>query len=184
MTNNEHDTMIFKRLKQHLNYVKEQFPNNDIVYIALQGSQNYNLDYYTEEYTSDVDTKAIILPTLEDIILNEKPTSITLLVPTVHNGIVCEPSEHCDVKDIRLMFECFKKQNINYIEILFSKYRIINKNYRESIMTLLANNELIARYDPILALKMIGNMSVQKLKALCHPYPSLMDKINKFGYDR
>ena len=111
MTNNEHDTMIFKRLKQHLNYVKEQFPNNDIVYIALQGSQNYNLDYYTEEYTSDVDTKAIILPTLEDIILNEKPTSITLLVPTVHNGIVCEPSEHCDVKDIRLMFECFKKES-------------------------------------------------------------------------
>ena len=183
MTDKEKEERIFKRLKQHLNFAKQTFPNNDIIYIALQGSQNYNLDYYTEEYTSDIDTKAIILPTLEDIVLNKKPVSCTLLVPTEHNGVICEPSEHCDVKDIRLMFDCFRKQNINFLEILFSKYKIINKEYKVPVNKLLDNNEIIARYNPPLALKMIGNMSIQKLNALCHPYPTIKDKIDKYGYD-
>lgn len=57
------------------------------IYVALQGSQNYNLEY--EE--SDVDTKAIIVPTLEDIVKNKKSVSYT------H---VRDNDEHVDVKDV------------------------------------------------------------------------------------
>lgn len=34
-----------------------------------------------------------------------------------------------DVKDIRLMLDCFKKQNVNFVEILFTPYRILNPKY-------------------------------------------------------
>lgn len=36
-----------------------------VLYAANYGSHNYNLDIYNEEYSSDIDTKVIILPTLE-----------------------------------------------------------------------------------------------------------------------
>ena len=45
----------------------------EVVYLALQGSQNYELDEYSEEYQSDIDTKCIILPTLDDIVCGKSP---------------------------------------------------------------------------------------------------------------
>jgi predicted nucleotidyltransferase len=74
---------IMNRLFEHMNDVG----NKKIIYIALQGSQNYKLD--TEE--SDIDTKAFVLPSFRDIVLNKKPESYT------HE---MENLEHCDVKDI------------------------------------------------------------------------------------
>ena len=104
--------LIFKKMKQHLNYLKETHPNYNVIYIGLQGSQNYDLDIYSEQYESDVDTKAILVPSLKDISLNKKPVSTTVILPD---------NSHCDCKDIRLMFDNFKKQNINFIEILFTE---------------------------------------------------------------
>ena len=48
---------ILNRVREHLNYLKENYPSYNVVYIGLQGSQNYELDTYTEEYMSDVDTR-------------------------------------------------------------------------------------------------------------------------------
>ena len=141
------------------------------IYIALQGSQNYNLD--TEN--SDVDTKVITLPSLSQIIKNGKPTSFT------H---VRANDEHIDMKDVRLMFDCFKKQNINFIEILFSDYYIImNENYRELIEELRSHAEEIAVLNPYRAIKCMKGMAFEKYNALCHPYPAKIDIINKYGYD-
>ena len=64
------------------------------VYLAVQGSQNYDLQY---EH-SDVDTKAIVLPSLNDIVLSKKQISTTHIL---------ENDEHCDVKDIRLIWTAF-----------------------------------------------------------------------------
>jgi hypothetical protein len=47
-------------------------------YLAIYGSQNYNLDIYTPEYTSDIDFKCIIIPTLDELIRNSKPLSIVV----------------------------------------------------------------------------------------------------------
>ena len=110
----EHDKKIMRRLSEHLDAVKEKHP--EWVGIFLQGSQNYKLDYEG----SDVDSKLIVLPSFEDFVLNRKPQSYTHIM---------ENDEHVDVKDIRLMFDCFRKQNINFVEILFTKYRILNPKY-------------------------------------------------------
>ena len=141
------------------------------IYIALQGSQNYKL----ETENSDIDTKVITLPSLSQIIKNGKPTSFT------H---VRANDEHIDMKDVRLMFECFKKQNINFIEILFTDYYfVMNDKYKSLLEELRSHAEEIAVLNPYRAIKCMKGMALEKYNALCHPYPAKIDIINKYGYD-
>ena len=79
---------------------------------------------------SDVDTKLIVVPSFADICLNRKPIS------TTH---VRENNEHIDWKDVRLYMETFRKQNLNFLEILFTPYYIIKPMYKEEWMRLVAN---------------------------------------------
>ena len=160
---------IQTRLQEHYNSIITALPNQTILGVFLQGSQNYNLAY--EE--SDIDSKAIILPNFNNFILNHKPTSTTHLMPN---------DEHVDLKDIRLMFDCFKKQNINFVEILFTEYKIINPLYQHIVDKLTYHREQIARYNNYAAVNCICGMTLEKYKALEHPYPSIIDKIEKFGY--
>lgn len=163
---------IMKRVKEHYSYLVNK--GYEIVFLALQGSQNYELDVYDDEYMSDIDTKAIVLPSFEDFVLNKTPISTTLIFGN---------NEHIDVKDIRIMFEMYKKQNVNYIETLFTEFFIINPKYKNIIKPLFENNEFIAHINYNQALKCMAGMSMEKLKALQHPYPTIIDKIKKFGYD-
>ena len=141
------------------------------IYIALQGSQNYKL----ETENSDIDTKVITLPSLSQIIKNGKPTSFT------H---VRDNNEHIDMKDVRLMFECFKKQNINFIEILFTDYYfVMNDKYKSLLEELRSHAEEIAVLNPYRAIKCMKGMALEKYNALWHPYPAKIDIINKYGYD-
>ena len=141
------------------------------IYIALQGSQNYKL----ETENSDIDTKVITLPSLSQIIKNGKPTSFT------H---VRANDEHIDMKDVRLMFDCFKKQNINFIEILFTDYYfVMNDKYKSLLEELRSHAEEIAVLNPYRAIKCMKGMALEKYNALCHPYPAKIDIINKYGYD-
>ena len=166
------DEKIMKRVKEHYDYLQQK--GYEIVFLALQGSQNYGLDVYDKEYMSDVDTKAVILPSFEDFVYNRRPESET---------IVLDNNEHIDVKDVRTMFENYKKQNINFVETLFTKYMIINPKYKDLVELLLANREEIAHLNYNQALKCMSGMSMEKLKALKHPYPATKDKIEKYGYD-
>ncbi len=169
-----YEEYIQKRFEEHITEFKTKFPELELVYFAVQGSQNYGLDYYGDGYCSDLDTKAIVLPSLDDIVQNKSPISITY---------VRENNEHIDIKDIRVMFETFKKQNINFIEILFSKWKYVNPMYEKYFNELLENREQIARFNYNQALRCIAGMSMEKKKALCHPYPTIKDKIDKYGYD-
>lgn len=160
---------IMNRLKQDYDMLNEK--GHEVVGVFLQGSQNYELD----SDGSDIDTKAILLPKFDNFLFNSKPISTT---------IELDPSkEHIDIKDIRLMFNTFKKQNINFIEILFTKYKFINSKYKKLFQLMIDNRERIARYDIYRALNCIVGMSAEKYKALCHPYPSIKEKVEKFGYD-
>ena len=161
-----------KRVREHLSYLTDK--GYEVVFIALQGSQNYGLDMYNEEYKSDIDTKAIVLPSFEDFVRNKAPISTTL---------VLENNEHIDIKDIRVMFDTYKKQNINYIETLFSKYKIINVKYMNLVQPIFDHNEEIAHININQALRCMAGMSMEKLKAMEHPYPTIKDKIEKYGYD-
>lgn len=165
---------INQGLTRHIEEFHNNYPNLDFFALALQGSQNYGLDLYTEEYKSDIDTKILVIPSLEDIVMNKEPISTTHILPN---------NEHLDIKDIRLYFDNFKKQNINFIEILFSPYTIVNEQYKDLWDELVADRELVAHYDTNKALRCMAGMSMEKRKALCHPYPSLVDKIEKYGYD-
>ena len=162
------ENKILSRLQSDFEYVKSLGYN--VLGIFLQGSQNYNHAYEG----SDIDTKAIVIPTLKDIVLNKTPVSTTLILPS---------NEHIDVKDIRLMHECFRKQNINFIEILFTKYRYLNPEYESLYQPMFDNNERIAHYNNYAAVNCIAGMVYEKHKAMEHPYPTLKDKIEKYGYD-
>lgn len=159
---------IMKRLQEHYDEVASM--GYEIVGVFLQGSQNYELDYEG----SDIDSKAIVLPKFSDFILRKQEVS------TTH---VLENNEHVDIKDIRLMFDCFKKQNINFVEILFTKFKIMNPKYEELYQPMFDSAEVIGRYNNYASVNCIAGMAMEKFKALEHPYPATMDKIEKFGYD-
>lgn len=149
------DEKVMKRVQEHYNtVVKLGF---EVCMVALQGSQNYKLDIDG----SDVDTKAIILPKFEDIVLNKPPVSCT------H---VMENGEHIDIKDIRLMFNEFKKANINFVELLFTEYKVVNKKYTTALAPIFEHNEEIARYNPIAALKCANGQVKCRYKELQKEY--------------
>lgn len=163
---------INKRVQEHYNEATAL--GYEVVGIFLQGSQNYELDEYSDEYMSDIDTKCIILPNLDDIISNKAPCSYT------H----CRANnEHIDIKDIRIMFEMFKKQNNSYVEILFTEFKVVNGKYISLWEQVIAQAEKIARINFNQALRCLSGTSMEKYKALEHPYPGTIDKIEKFGYD-
>lgn len=161
-------TRIHERLHSDYDYLIDK--GYEVFGVYLQGSQNYHLAYEN----SDIDTKAIVLPSFEDIVFNRNPISTT---------IILDSGEHLDVKDIRLMFQNFKKQNINFLEILFTEYYVINPDYSNLAQLLRESAEAIAHYNSRQAVKTMKGMAMEKFKALEHPYPTLLDKIEKWGYD-
>lgn len=164
------DKDVQKRVQEHYNELKKIIPEEYIVGVFLQGSQNYDLGYEG----SDVDTKAIVLPSFEAFVLNSKPMSTTHIL---------ENDEHIDIKDIRVMFENFKKQNINFVEILFTKYKVLNPMYEALFSPILDIREDVGRYNIYAALNCMCGMVMEKHKAMCHPYPATAWKIDKWGYD-
>ena len=168
----DREKFIRQRVKEHYDEVCSL--GFEVVAVFLQGSQNYMLDEYSAEYQSDIDTKCIILPTLDDIVCGKRPFSHT------H---VCANEEHIDIKDIREMFEMFKKQNNSYIELLFTDYYYVNPKYESLFKELLGLSDAISRMHPNAALRALAGTSMEKFKALEHPYPSAVAKLEKFGYD-
>ena len=166
----DRDAMIMERVGQHFVEALKYFPEDRIVGIFLQGSQNYGLDLPT----SDVDTKLIVVPTFEDIALNKKPVS------TTH---VRSNDEHIDFKDIRLYIETFRKQNLNFLEILYTDYFIINPLYEKQWNRLVEAREKIARMNQYRAVKSMKGIALEKYHAMEHPYPTKLDLIEKYGYD-
>lgn len=140
----------------------------NVIYVALYGAQNYNL----QRESSDYDYKAVVVPKLEDIVFNAKPTSLTLDLP--FDGQV-------DVKDIRLMVDQWKKGSSNFTELLFSKWYWVNPDY-PPMMFFRYFNEAIAHANEASALRaMLGQME-EKFHALDHPYPVQVDEVNEYGY--
>lgn len=162
--------MTMKRVREHYEEALEYFDAAQVVGIFLQGSQNYGLD----TPNSDVDTKLIVVPSFKDIAMNKKPVSTTHIRAN---------TEHIDWKDIRLYVETFKKQNLNFLEILFTPYFIINPLYEEQWNRLVAKREEIARMNPYRAVKSMKGIGLEKYHAMEHRYPSKADIIDAYGYD-
>ena len=161
---------IMKRVQEHYDEALQYFPEEQIVGVFLQGSQNYELDYEG----SDVDTKLIVVPSFKDICLNKKPISTTHIRAN---------DEHTDWKDVRLYMETFRKQNLNFLEILFTDFYIINPMYKEEWDRLVAAREFIARMNVHRAVKSMKGIAMEKFHAMEHRYPAKIDIIERYGYD-
>ena len=159
-----------ERVNDHYKESLEYFSADQIVLCALQGSQNYQLDLPT----SDVDTKLIVTPSFRDIALARKPVS------TTH---VRDNTEHIDFKDVRLYFETFRKQNLNFLEILFTPYKIVNPDYAAQWDRLIQKREEIAHMNPFRAVKSMKGIALEKYHAMEHAYPSKVDVLAQYGYD-
>jgi hypothetical protein len=168
----DRDLYIREKLQEH--YQEALTHGYEIFGIFVQGSQNYGLDIYNEEYWSDIDTKCIVLPSLDDIILNKKPISHTY---------ERKNKEHIDFKDIRLMWDCFTKQNVNFMEILFTDYCIVPDKYLPYWNQMREMAEEITHAHPAQTVRTMSGMSMEKYKALEHRYPTIEWKIDKWGYD-
>ena len=162
--------MIYNRVFEHYEEAEQYFDYSQIVGCFLQGSQNYELDLPN----SDVDTKLIVVPKFRDIALNTKPVSTTHIRTN---------NEHTDWKDIRLYMETFRKQNLNFLEILFTPYCIVNSIYEEQWDRLIIAREQIARMNPWRAVKSMKGIAMEKYHAMEHPYPNKLDILAKSSYD-
>lgn len=168
---------IMTRVREHYKELEKRIKENGwgckIFGLFLQGSQNYNLDEYSDDYQSDVDTKAIVIPSINDLIHGVRYSTT----------LVLDNNEHIDVKDIQTMFEMFRKQNTSYLELLFTDFKIINKKYIRWWESIYLDRERIARLDPARhALALMGSAH-NKFKAMTHTSPHSEEKIAKFGYD-
>lgn len=159
-----------ERVQEHFEEAKTLFPEDRIIACCLQGSQNYGLDLPS----SDVDTKLLVVPTFKNIALNSQPVSTTHIRAN---------DEHIDLKDIRLYIQCFVKQNLNFLEILFSDFTIINPLYAEQWNRLVNTREAIAHMNTYRAVKSMKGIILEKYHAMEHPYPTKLGLIEKYGYD-
>jgi predicted nucleotidyltransferase len=146
------DKEIKMRIKQHYEAVLASgVKEKNLLGIFLYGSQNYG----TDTCNSDVDTKAIVIPTFEDLCLNTP----------VSKEIHLENGEHCEIKDIREIVKNFRKQNINFIEILYTDYFILNPRYEELWKHyFIDNREIIAHYDINKCVQSICGQAIHTLK--------------------
>ena len=156
-----------RHLKNCVERVKELYGDR-VLFVGLYGAQNYGL----ETKSSDYDFKAVIAPCLDDIVFNRKPVSTTI---EIEDGL-------CDVKDIRLMMGCWKKQNVNFVELLFTKCKWVSPDHKDILQLLFEHKEDVVHYDEKHALDCIRGMQMEKYHALFKPYPAQKEVVEKYGY--
>lgn len=161
---------VMDRVKEHYNEALTYFPEDRIVGIFLQGSQNYGL----ATPQSDVDTKLIVTPTFKDIAMNRKPVSTTHIRAN---------EEHIDFKDIRLYIQTFRKQNLNFLEIFYTDFAIVNPIYEKQWNRLVESREAITHFNPYRSVQSMKGIALEKYHAMEHEYPSKIEVLKKYGYD-
>ena len=147
-----------EKIMQTLEFYKKLLEEKDynVIYIGLYGSQNYNVD----DELSDVDVKAIVLPSLHDVVFRK----VTSKVVECENGSI-------DVKDLMTFYDVIKKGNFSYIECIDSEYWLGDKYIKD----------LFKQFRP--NLKSILGAMHEKRKALTHEYPSKKQEFEKWGFD-
>lgn len=171
MTILERKDILEKAVKESVEKVKSM--GYTVLYAANYGSHNYNLDIYDNEYESDVDTKVIILPTLQELVANSKPVSTTIEISM----------GQCDIKDIRTYTETLLKANIQFLELFCAQAYWVNPKFQNEVQWFVEHLEELIAGSRGQLLKSIYGMCLEKQKALCHPYPTIKHKIDKYGYD-
>ena len=146
MLRKEVEERIQAKVQKHYDYLVKRIPAERVIGVFAYGSMNYG---FYEDGVSDVDTKAVILPSLSDIVQGKKLKSKELILS---NG------EHCVVKDIRLYVQQLKKQNICFVETLYTTYCVINPMWEHLWGSYFIEQRCgISRYDTYLTIQAAGN---------------------------
>lgn len=160
------DARILARLKDDYEYLSESY---DVVGVFLFGSQNYNIDLPT----SDFDAKAIVMPSVETLILASGE---------IHETHQRENGE-LTVFDIWSIHKSIKKQNVNFLEILFTKYYILNPKYANIWTEMKDLRETIAHMNEYAAIECLNGCANNKMNKVFKRLPSNADRIDRLGYD-
>lgn len=109
-----------------------------LIFIGAQGSQNHSA---LATSNSDMDTVALVLPTVNDI--------ATLNTSSYATCLVRDNDEHIKVYDVRYWINLLYKQNMNDVELLFTDYYMpLIHSAGSDWDSLLSMREQIARYNP------------------------------------
>lgn len=144
-------TNIMERLQLHYNKAINHFGVDAVLGVFHYGSFNYN----TNTPDSDVDTKCILIPDLYHLAI--KPYEVKHL----HIG-----DEVCECMTIMHIVNNWKKQNINFVETMFTDYCIINPLYKDfwEKHFPLADREKVARYDLRQAIHSMVHQAIHTIK--------------------
>ena len=151
-------TDVMARVAKHYTTAIHRYGEGAVLGVFAYGSWNYN----TNTPNSDVDTKCILIPDLYSLAI--KPYEVK------HLHILREEEdkdfEVCECMTIMHMVANWKKQNINFVEIMFTDYCIINPLYRELWEELfpLADREKVAHYDLRQAIHSMAHQAIHTLK--------------------
>jgi len=164
---------LMKEVQDRYNWLMNE-KEYEVFGVFLYGSQNYQMDVYDGDYMSDVDVKVFVMPTFKNLLRGNKMVSKTLEWPD---------GSHLEVKDVRLMSELMVKSNPAYLELLFTEFYVLNPDYEKEGLALMAMAEDVASANKGRLMNSLFGMFMEKKKALRHPYPTLVDKLEKYGYD-
>lgn len=161
------DEWIANRMQEHYNKVLQYYPENNIIGLFLFGSQNYLVD----TIESDIDTKAILISTDPNIWIEEK--------------YECDNGEIIFFLDVRHLIQGIKQQMLSYIEILYTKYAIINPKYASIWNSFILQREIFIReYNPYQLMREYQIWNERHYNALIrHPVSPRIEIVKKYGYD-
>lgn len=165
---------IMKEVTAHYNAVQDycgKHPGRPTIWATmLYGSQNYGLS----SDSSDVDTKTMLLPSLQMVLMDKNRISTEL---TMTDGSL----DTC--KDLREMFDNYLKGNINFVETLFTPYYKVNPKYADYFEKIRRRRSLIANAQPVRLMHMTAGMARQKHIAFNKPFEGKKEVLAEYGYD-
>ena len=161
------------KVQEYHNKAKEA--GYDIFGTFLIGSQNYNLDIYSDDYTSDVDVMVVVLSTFDDVLYNRTP-----IQRIGYTGPIAGLDSQLHFLTFHEFMSDLIMQNIRRLEYLFTDYYVISKPYKELYNKMRLHREAIAKASPYL----FATSSVEFVKitfaSLVSPYYA---KIAILGYN-
>ena len=175
-TPKEIDAYIYADMQNKWDWLRNNHPELDVIFMIAKGSMNYDMMVFTENYQSDVDVEVIICPTLDQIIRGDD---------MIYTTYVMKDNSHVTVRDIRIFKNLLFKQNLAFLELLHSKYfLVVGDNEKELLKELQDMSDEIDKIDQVRFFKALKGMMLEKQKALTHLYPNQKEEIEKYGYAR
>lgn len=158
---NENENEILGRLQEHKSAAMVASEDRLFV-IGLCGSQNYNI----ADKDSDIDSKAILLPSKRKLFIGEDMEKSHL--------IVMENDSHVDMYDVRKFFGLLKRQNINFLELLYTDYWDCDERFLDFWFELRRMRDDISRMNVRHTLEVVRGSTYSYYKVA-------EDAYNKFG---